>query len=101
VRTIEHDSDTELDFLALSANVATDSQFRRATGASPARAKRLARKGVIGGMWVLANPPTPLAGPVATFEFDAERPCAVPDFRALSRLLKARRPEPARELFVV
>jgi hypothetical protein len=101
VRSIEHDSDTELDFLALSAKVATDSQFCRATGASSARAKRLARKGIIGGIWVLANPPTPLAGPVATFEFATDRQCAVPDFRALSRLLKARWPEPAKELFVV
>jgi hypothetical protein len=101
VRTIERESDAGLDFLALSAKVATDSQLYRATGVKPVRARRLALKGLIGGMWVLVNPPRPLATPVATFDFATEQECVAPDFRALSRLLKARWVEPAKELFVV
>jgi hypothetical protein len=98
VKPKNHD---RLRFLSLAAKVATDPQLYRATGIGQAQARRLSRRGVIRRRRVLVNSPKPLAAPVATFEFESGRECIAPDFRVLSRLLKARSLEPAVELFIV
>jgi hypothetical protein len=87
--------------LSLAAKVATEAQLHRATGIGQAEARCLSRRGLIRRRRVLVNLPKPLLAPVATFEFEPGRECIAPDFRALSRLLKARLPEPAAELFIV